>query len=336
MPAAQLTYQYISSSLGWKAVSQARQLLTQGRVLDWGFDIAGNNVTGRVRAADCDAVYKVELSLFDTDESGETCLSSRCTCSAKLDCLHAAAVALTVLEDLQGSQAELPAGTPPDPPLMEPVASRPALAVNWLNKLKSSLNCNEGVETGEESVIYVFSVDRRFTSGQLLVEPRVARRLKSGSYGTERPYGWSQLASGRARYVKRTDRDIASLWVALSPPDFQVSPARPLLPPRDPDVLSLLLRRIIATGQAFYAVDRHRPLKLGDAREGAVEWVVHSDARQSVEIVLKEPGLELMSSTGPWVCQSGERRNRLSQLAVFRRDPPNLACLAQSCIGGSR
>ncbi|HEY9868749.1 MAG TPA: DEAD/DEAH box helicase [Candidatus Obscuribacterales bacterium] len=295
-----MTYQYISSSLGWKTVTQARQLLKEGCVLDWGFDIAGNNVTGRVRAGDRNAVYRVELCLFDTNESGETFLSSRCACSAKRDCLHAAALSLAVLEDLQGSQAELPAGTPPEPPSMEQVPSYPAFAASWLDTLKSSLNRNEGVEAGEESVIYVLSVDRRFTSGQLQVEPRVARRLKSGSYGTDRPYGWSQLASGRARYIERTDRDIAGLWVACSPPDCQVSPARPLLPPRDPDVLALLLRRIIATGRAFYADNRHQPLKLGDAREGAVEWIVHSDARQSVEIVLKEPGLELLSSTGPW------------------------------------
>ncbi len=286
------------------SLAKARKLCKHDAVLDWSFDIAGEKVLGRVQDPHRFNPYQVELCLYDQNESGETYISGKCSCPDERDCLHVSALALMLLKDLQDMGEEPPVASPAVPELEDHRNVTddlyPPFAAAWLTGLASTLENNTVTAGAEEYIIYQLSADRRLSYPQLQIEPRIARRLKSGGPGADRPYNWRQLASGNARFVTAIDRSIAKLWVSTSPKDYQISPSRPLLAPEDPDVLNLLLARIISSGRAYWENQRNSPLKHGPARDGMIEWVVGSDGYQSPQLVLDQLELQVLYGSSPW------------------------------------
>jgi len=305
----ELTAHYISESFGPATVTAGRALCEQGSVLDWSFNIEGTKVLGRVQNPRRAAPYQVELNLYDRNESGETYLSGQCSCPAKHDCPHAAALALMLLQDLRDSKEKLKDYAAPESELEDHDNQYPSFGATWLVRLASTLSTGATADSADECIVYLLSADRKFSEPFLQVEPHIVRRLKSGGFGTNRPYNWRQLACGQARYIQASDRSIAKLWVANSPKDYHISPSRPLLPPDDADVLNLLMTRIIRTGRAFWESQLNSPLQLGPAVDGKIEWIVSQDARQSPQVVLNEP-------------QINEPQIKVPQIKVFYGSSP--------------
>ncbi len=285
-----LTPQYISESFGWNVLSNARKLCREGLVLDCGFDISGTKIVGRVLDQHRQAPYRVEVSL-QREGLGKKHLSGVCTCPVKVNCVHAAAVALMIAEDSsEGSTIQLLSDE--DEPDVIPQDGS-GLVGAWLSSLMQLSNHSDC----HERIIYILNLDTKFANAKLSVEPQIATRRKSSEQPATRPYNWHQLVGSKARLVHEEDRTIAKIWVACG-----TQSGSALLPPEDPDVLDLLLHRIISTGRAYWLNNLHSPLKLACAREGNIEWIVHSDARQSPKVVLNEPNaaLEILDSDRPW------------------------------------
>ncbi len=318
-----LTAQLVSASFGWDTVSRARILCKQGAVLNWGFDIARTKILGAIQQENRQNSYRVEVYLSDRTDPGDTYLFGQCTCPAERDCVHAAAVALMAVEDLQGSGDDLQLVLTPPVESDEPSrkdAQLSSFTSAWLQRLTVSLPGTRHDEP-EERIIYVLNADRRLGNPLLQVEPHIIRQLKSGDFGAKRPYNWQQLACGQARFIKEIDRSIARLWVACSSKDNKVSPGRPLLPPEDAEVMDLLLSRIIATGRAHWEDNLACPLTKGPAEDGKIEWMLHKDVHQSPQVVLCQtaPALEILHGSSPWYIDVSSRQAGMISLP-FSRD----------------
>jgi hypothetical protein len=305
VPPLKLTYDYISQNFGWSTVAKARHLCKENAVLEWGFDIYGTKVLAHVRESSRGNPCRVELNLFEQEGNGEACIKAQCSCSAERGCAHPAAVALTILQDTDHEVMPLDedlAEHDNDSKITSAAHAHPSVTATWLTSLESTFRNISTADGEQESIIYLIYVESRQGTEQLLVEPRVAMRLKSGGYGSSRAYNWRQLANGRARFIDSIDRSIARLWSSMSPRDFLMSPGRPLLPPDDRDIFDLLMKRILSTGRACHKLPdgTSQPLKLGSPKQAKFEWVLHTDARQSTRIVPFEEGLLVLPSVSPW------------------------------------
>lgn len=306
MSKSQLTSQHISDSFGWKTVSKARILCRQNLVLDWGFDILGTRIIGRVQDDNRSRLFKCEISFSQDPKSGNFWLSSQCTCPDVRDCVHAAAVAILASEEeeLVGDDFQVPSPDDGDSQSSEAdsqTAAYPAYAAFWLKRLGKLLDGSATGGKSNEAIIYIFSIDQRATEPVLQIEPSVVKFLKNGKFSQSSSYNWQQLAGSRARYVQEQDQAIARLWTACAAEDAQSTPGRPLPPPVDGEVVDLLLKRIIASGRAYFD-NTDMQLKQGMPREGHVQWAVQSDWRQSPQVVLNDPNpnLQILYSSSPW------------------------------------
>jgi hypothetical protein len=300
-----LTSQLISNSFGWAIMSKARTLCQKQAILDWGFDISGTKILGRVQESGRSNPYKVEVLFAPEDESGNVWLTGRCSCPLVRDCVHAAAVALMAAGDSEHGGSDFTAALAPQQANTDHESEGsiyPQFAAFWLNRLDASLAGTDAKGESEENVIYMLGFDPRSNENDLQVEPRVARRLKNGNFGSNRPHNWRQLAGSQARFMLESDQAIAKLWTACSPQDSQISPGRPVPPSNDGEVLDLLLVRIVSTGRAYFGDKLDLPLKLGLAKDGRVEWVVQEDSRQSPRVVLEQTSsaIKILQSSSPW------------------------------------
>ncbi|MDP3507718.1 MAG: DEAD/DEAH box helicase [Candidatus Melainabacteria bacterium] len=290
--------QLVSSSFGWTNLTKARLLCETSAVLDWGFDISGTKLVGRVQDGK-KSPYKVEVVFSAPDETGKSWLTAKCSCSSARDCVHAAAVALRAAQE---NCADDGAFTSPQIDseglrLLDKNREKyPKYAAFWLNRLDAALLdaalssaevSSEIEKKSSENIIYCLTLNERL-NGELQIEPRIAKRLKSGEFGTSRSYNWLQLATSQATFVTEPDRVIARLWATCCHSDSLIAPSQTTYSPADGAVLDLLIKRILATERAYLGEQTERPLLLGQPLQGSISWIVHDDSRQSPQVVLHD------------------------------------------------
>ena len=102
-----------------------------------------------------------------------------------------------------------------------------------------------------------------------------------------------QLQNPTAKYFRPADRGISQLLrdpLGRSPPPL----------PEDPDLVDLLLRRIIDTGRCRWQNLASPPLTLGPPRRGRLAWRVGPDGRQTIEIELEDGSAVPLPAAAPW------------------------------------
>lgn len=287
-----LTRQQISASFDWSTLSKARICQKQGNVLDWSFDIVGTKIFGTVRSLRKEP-YKVELRVVGEPHRDDRHISGSCTCQIERDCLHAAAVALVAVEDLEacGNNHESEHGK------VESEESHPAFAASWLKWLDSTLPVTSSGLVSER-VIYILSVDRSCSQPRLKLDVRVAHQLKAGGYGVNRQYSWRQLALSQGKFISSEDRSIAKLFIATTSGASNVMP-RDL--PDDADVMDVILRKVIGSGRCFWTDDLSQPpLQMGLPKTAEVAWIVQKDGRQRTHLVIAQEGVQALYCASPW------------------------------------
>jgi len=348
-----LTPQLISNSFGWAILSKARSLCQQQAVLEWGFDISGSKIIGRVQEKGRPQPYRVEVVFAPQDQAGNSWLKGQCTCSVGRDCVHAAAIALMAAGGLEDEGAEFAppadAGGQGDASAGQDVVY-PSFASFWLKRLDNlcavkawpAREPGAGVDDADtdtapnadkneqtESIVYILTFDPRSLQKEWLIEPRVARLLKSGRFGRPRSYNWRQLAESNARFASESDQSIARLWLACSSQGGQAVSGRPLPPPADGGVVDLLLNRIVATGRLYFGEDMAKQLHLGDPREGLVKWVVQEDSRQILQVVLAQAcqadGLhnengrtKVLTGNSPWYVDINDEGDKIGAIGPIK------------------
>ncbi|MCC7531888.1 MAG: SWIM zinc finger family protein, partial [Candidatus Melainabacteria bacterium] len=143
----------------------------------------------------------------------------------------------------------------------------------------------------DQEVIYILRGNRQL----LFVDLAVARRLKTGGYGMAQQWYFPKLQTSSAQPVTDDDRSIAALF-AGGRRDHQWSNGRV---PDDAEVQELVLKRIVATGRAFFESKDNPPLRLGKKRQANISWQLQEDGTQSVVLCSDQP-MEMFCCAMPW------------------------------------
>src|SRR3984893_18224220 len=217
----------------------------------------------------------------DIGKGNPVSLSARCSCPVAWNCKHAAAVLLEALAN---------------PPAIEGTGEDvlPGPVGGWLHQLRQAAHPG----TAPDEIAY--RLDQPPRPGlPFLLDLRVARVLKSGGWGADRPLPAGQLQNATAKYLRPNDRAVLQLLrdgLGRSPPPL----------PEDADLIDLLLHRILATGRCRWQYLPSPPLTLGPSRHGRLAWRLGSDGRQTVDVELDDGSGLALPSASPWYVDPAE------------------------------
>ena len=231
--------------------------------------------------------------------TGQVLLTGTCSCPIERDCLHAVALALAAVEDLGAlddrERVERGKTADREPERFETEWS--SAVASWLRALTKTVAV-EAQSTRDECVVYVLNVD--CLTERLTAEPKIARLLKSGDYGTSRSFNWRQLGSSQAGFTSDHDRSIARMWIAGSSDSSSICNSSLCDLPMDAAVTDLLLKRMIATGRCFWGDSLTIPLTLGAAKEARLDWRVQTDGKQKPQLICDQESLQILRAASPW------------------------------------
>ena len=252
-------------------VDKGRPYQRRGAVRDLRADKGGQRLIASVQGTRL-RPYRV---FVDIGKGNPVSLSARCTCPVAWNCKHAAAVLLEALANppaVEGNDGDWLPG---------PVGG-------WLHQLRQTVR--PAVVPDEMA----YRLDHPPRPGlPFVLELRVVRVLKSGDWGADRPLPAAQLQNPTAKYFSQADRSISQLLrdpLGRSPPPL----------PEDPDLVDLLLRRVIDTGRCRWQDLASPPLKLGPPRRGRLVWQLGPDGRQTIAVELHDRLAVPLPSASPW------------------------------------
>jgi superfamily II DNA or RNA helicase len=253
------------------AAERGRSYQRRGAVKDLRADKGGRRLIASVQGTR-PRPYHVFVEIGDGDPVR---LAGRCSCPVATNCKHAAAVLLEALEH---------------PPRIDGVAPDPLAGVvaDWLQQLRQSAT----EPTAAEEIAYRLDFAPH-PETPFLLDARIVRRLKAGGWGASRTLPLSQLQNPTANYVRRADRAVFQLLRAHA---WQT----PLPVPQDPDLVDLLLRRMIATGRCRWRDLTAPPLALGPPRQGRLCWQTGNDGRQRLCVEIAAEEAVVMPAASPW------------------------------------
>ncbi len=243
-------YTYFSRSAMDKAVAYQ----AQGRVSK--LKVSGDlkHVTAEVRGSGSNR-YQVDIALtFNGDEL--TSLDGDCDCPMDFNCKH---VAATLLEALSGKEVAAPGL----PAAREAATPPPALSLELTNWIDSVGRAARG-GIGDEGQCLLYCLDpSEHAVPQLELSLRSVRVLKAGGFaGNYTSPSLYEFKPERApKYFRDVDIEIVTQASAATRSYYEQGPY-----PEE------LLKRIVATGRAFWLDHQGAPLKWGEAREGRIEW----------------------------------------------------------------
>jgi superfamily II DNA or RNA helicase len=114
---------------------------------------------------------------------------------------------------------------------------------------------------------------------------RVSLR-KDGSYGAESPYRLEQLERNPPAFALPEDLEIAELWRIVTSGGNYWSYSREEV--KDPQLLAVLLTRIIRTNRSYCDSPQNSPLKLGPALPGQLYWQEEAGGKLRLAVVAKD------------------------------------------------
>ncbi len=227
-------------------------------------------------------------------------ISGTCSCPVGYNCKHVAAVLIAVhrqqmAQELDAASAAAPA---PRPAVQTGQAAPPAEAplplpiADWLSDLQTGAdNDSEAYPPSiRNRVLYVLSRDTTQPGvPPLRIQPFTATLRKSGRLTAARQYPPQQVQSN-ARFLRPSDKVILSRLARRRPG----STAQP--PDDDPDDT---LRRILATGRAYWDSLDGPLLSEGKPRTGQISWDLAPDGSQRASLAL-EGAVQPVRTPIPW------------------------------------
>ena len=252
-------------------IGKARPYQRRGAVRDLRADKGGQRLIASVQGTR-PRPYHVFVEIGSSDPVR---LSAQCSCPVGRSCKHGVAVLLEALKH---------------PPPLQPIAKDPLEGPvgDWLQQLARAA----GAAPAPEELAYRLDSPPQ-PGSSFVLDLRVVRLLKSGGWGADRPCPVQQLQNATAKYVQPDDRAIlrllsGGLW--HSPPPL----------PQDPDLVDLLLRRVLVTGRCRWRKLDAPPLALGPPLPGRLAWHLAGDGTQSVAVELDQQGAVVLPAASPW------------------------------------
>jgi superfamily II DNA or RNA helicase len=224
--------------------------------------------------------------------NGGVGISGMCSCPVGRDCKHVAAVLVAAhREELSAGGADVPPMTSARPETSaDPLL--PYDLAGWL----STLHADDAQETEDfpasvhQRLHYVLSsTDPSRGVPALVVRPFTVRLLATGKISHPKQYALHQVGTP-ARYLRPSDRIILARLRRIAADQLNRS--------TDEDPVDTL-RRVIATGRAFWSSADGPRMTEGKPRRGSVVWKLAQDGTQQTGLALEE-GLVPLDATMLW------------------------------------
>ena len=242
----------------------------QGRVHELIVSKNGTTVDARVRGTRRQP-YVVRIVAPSRGSSTE--LISSCSCPMGGACKHVVAAAIAMVR----AQRCVPSQPRPD----SVAASENDISLTaWLRRIEATMAPADGAPSvGDERIAYVFGGTPPFPMQRAFpVTIAVLRLTKSGRWTAIRTMNVDALTSSSARAVRPYDAIIGRFLRLYESTTTERT-----------DIADDLMRRIIATGCAYFESAADAPLKLGPQRAARLTWTLATDGRQLPALVLDNP-----------------------------------------------
>lgn len=249
-------YSYFSRSAMEKAVVYQ----AQGRVSAVEVSDDLTRVGARVRGSES-RNYRVDIQLkFGGDRL--TDLDGDCSCPMAVNCKH---VAATLLEVLSCKEPPAPSSRPAKPVKAQAPSAPPVLGYEvstWIDSVGRAARSSDDAADESQRLLYCLHPSDE-AMPYLAVSLRSVRLRKGGDYADNysTPSLYEFKPERAPKYFRDVDVDIVTAVNGRIRDHYFQRPY--------PDEL---LRRIVATGRAFWLDHKRAPLGWGEAREGRIEW----------------------------------------------------------------
>lgn len=297
-------YSYFSRSAMEKAVVyQAKGRVSAVEVSD---DLT--RVGARVRGSESNK-YRVDIQLkFAGDRL--TDLDGDCSCPMAVNCKH---VAATLLEVLSGKESPAPLSQAAKPAKAQAPSAPPVLAYEvstWIDSVGRAARSSDLAADESQRLLYCLHPSDE-AMPYLAVSLRSVRLRKGGDYADNysTPSLYEFKPERAPKYFRDVDVDIVAAVNGRIRDHYFQGPY--------PDEL---LRRIVATGRAFWLDHKRAPLGWGEAREGRIEW--RPGTRRGVAPHLVVSGAVALNAEPPVYVDEASGVIGPVQLGL----PPRLAC----------
>lgn len=303
-------YSYFSRA----AMEKAHAYQAQGRVS--GVEVSDDltHVSSQVRGSESQK-YRVDIAL-EFEGGRLTDLDGDCSCPMAFNCKH---VAATVLEALSGKATSVLAPVPVRPPPVPKPAKTQAPSAppvlgfevdSWIDSVGRAARSSDSAADESQRLLYCLQPSDE-ARPYLAVSLRSVRLRKGGdyadNYSSPSPY---EFKPERApKYFRDVDVDIVTAVKATFRGYYDQGPHT-----------EELLRRIVATGRAFWRDHKRAPLSWGEAREGRIEW--QPGAGRGVAPHLVMSGAVALNAEPPVYVDEANGVIGPVQLGL----PPRLAC----------
>ena len=275
----------------------------RGRVHDVVVSSDGTTVSAEVIGT-APKPYTQRIRLRDAGW-GRLTINGGCTCPVGRNCKHIAAVLVAVQrqeaadalargvgQSLPGPGKVTPLAKAKSPARATPEPRLPATIDTWLTELQRDLDdeTEDYPDSIRHRLLYALGRDTARPGVPVLtVQPFNATLRKDGKLSHIRQYP-ANLSGNPARFLRPSDRLILS---RLGRRPTTSSPARPEDDPAD------TLRRVLATGRAYWQQIEGSPLREGPPRAGRIAWELAADGTQRAMLALDD-GLLAMRIPAPW------------------------------------
>src|ERR1700722_17130019 len=275
-PGLALTDGAIREAFSASTLEAGRIYELRGRVRELRIANQGASITAETQGTARDPY--VQRIVVARNRHGGVDIHGYCSCPMLRNCKHVAAVLVAAhREELAAGVAETPVGTRHDPA----DGALPYDLEGWLASLQAEDPPGAGgyPPSVHQRLHYVLSTAQPTRGGPSLVgRPFTVRQLQNGKISHPRQYA-AQNVGPPQKYLRPSDRIIlARLRQAAADQLHRATDDEPVE----------ILRRIIATGRAFWEKADGPRVTEGEPRPGSVVWRLAADGTQQTGLSLEE------------------------------------------------
>ena len=271
------------------AMEKAYAYRAQGRVSALQISDDLTHLSSRVKGAESN-VYRVDIALdFDRDRLVD--LDGDCSCPMNSNCKH---VAATLLEAIGKSDTRSEAASPSVPSsvaadrLLQAAKPLPHDVVNWLESVGKATRGDDYPAEITQRLLYCLNPSHDTAQPRVNVSLVSSHLGKGGAFGGGVSYpSFDNFETARAAKYYR-DSDIDILLQLSRRHGYSTSPQA---------YSAELLKRIVATGRAFWIDHQRSPLRWGEPRAGRIEW--RQAGKNGVAPQLIVPGAVALNAEPP-------------------------------------
>jgi len=222
-------------------------------------------------------------------------METQCSCPVGYLCKHAAAALYEAIAEENRQHERL--RRPTDAAIK---TTRLSGRLNtWLAALDQETPTSQ--TPGEDRVIYILGQEQLGHMPHLCVTPALQHKMQSGEWGHPRAQSFQQLLALNQfnPMLDAADQSVFSL-VSLEMGSTGKRFTSSWLPPTDPEIIDLVMRRLIATGRVFLNERAELPLVLGPEHTASLDWELLPNKGQKPNLKPDQEGLNLLLSRSPW------------------------------------